>query len=508
MKSPYPEIIKHSAVYGLAHIIIRAASFLLLPLYTRYLRPADYGCMAILDLTANLLALMVGAGIAAAANRYHFEAREDAERDGVWWSAQVLAAVLPLTLIVPAWWYRDVLARLTLGPEVARGSTYLALILPTIWFGTVSEVGAAYMRARKWSGAFMTLVVSRLALNIALNVVFLVALGMGVKGILLGNLIVAGLNAAILLGTLAWDRRRFAFQAPMALKFARFGLPLTASALLVVLLNQADRYLLRLYLPLDRVGIYSLAYVIAEGVSSLLLAPFIQIWYVALYEIAKQPGAKEVYARVFQYYFYVLMLSMLGLSLAARPILGLMAARDFAAAADLVPLIGLGYVFFSLNKHFEVPALLAKRTISLLPAAIAAAVLNVVANLALIPAMGVTGAAWATLLSFAAYSAIGLWLYRRIDRYDYPLRRCGAVLLGMSATYLGYRLLEGPAVGTAWRLAIAAAVWSAWAALLFGRAAGLLLARLGGDFGGPIADRLRRMIGPRLAAEVPEAGAG
>ena len=56
----------HSAVYGLGHLASRLASVLLLPLYTSYLTPADYGVIAILDLTTAVLAILAAGGIAAA----------------------------------------------------------------------------------------------------------------------------------------------------------------------------------------------------------------------------------------------------------------------------------------------------------------------------------------------------------------------------------------------------------------------------------------------------------
>ena len=61
MKLVYRDLVKHSTVYGLAQVISRIGSLLLLPVYTSYLTPADYGCMAILDLTVGVLVLLAAA---------------------------------------------------------------------------------------------------------------------------------------------------------------------------------------------------------------------------------------------------------------------------------------------------------------------------------------------------------------------------------------------------------------------------------------------------------------
>ena len=63
---PLRDILKHSGIYAVGQILSRVASLLLLPLYTRVLTPADYGCVAILDLTAGILAVVLGSGMSAA----------------------------------------------------------------------------------------------------------------------------------------------------------------------------------------------------------------------------------------------------------------------------------------------------------------------------------------------------------------------------------------------------------------------------------------------------------
>lgn len=467
MKRVFHDLAKHSVIYSLAHIFIRAASFLLLPLYTRHLRPADYGCMAILDLTSSTIALLIGSGISAAAARYHFEARDRDEADRVWWTAWTITLVGALLILTPAWTFRASIARLMLGSSVVQGPLYFALILPTILFGSVAEIPSAYVRVRKWSVFFVGLVVARVSLNIALNVFLLVEVGLGVEAILLGNLIVGALNAVVLSGALTRDLGRFGFHRPLAEGLVRFGSPLTMTSLLLLFVHQADRYLLRLFLPLDQLGIYSLAYTLGEGVTSLLQAPFVAIWSVTMFEIARQPNAKSKYVSVFRYFFDLMLLVVLAVSLFARPILELMAARDFAGAADLIPVIGLGYVLFCTADHFKVPALLANRTMNLVPVALLTAVLNVAANLALIPLMGIQGAALATVLTFGAFSLIGLVSYRRIDRYDYPLARCLLVLLGVTMTFLVWRWGTGFDVLTEWRYPVAVVVWLIWAGVLF-----------------------------------------
>src|SRR5581483_10477517 len=104
------------------------------------------------------------------------------------------------------------------------------------------------------------------------------------------------------------------------------------------------------------------------------------------------------------YFVYALLLLMLGVSLFVKPLLGLLVAADYAPAAQLIPVICLAFVFFSLHTHFSVPAMLAKRSESLIPVFTAAAVVNIGLVLILVPRFGLPAAAWASVAGYMVFS--------------------------------------------------------------------------------------------------------
>ena len=53
-------LLKSTGLYSIAVFAGRMASFILLPIYTRYLSPADYGVMELLDLTGSVLTILIG----------------------------------------------------------------------------------------------------------------------------------------------------------------------------------------------------------------------------------------------------------------------------------------------------------------------------------------------------------------------------------------------------------------------------------------------------------------
>jgi O-antigen/teichoic acid export membrane protein len=324
----FREIVKHAAVFGVGAVLFRLASIVLLPLYTHHLQPADYAIMAILDLAVNLLAIVGSGGIASAALRSHFEGDDEGRRDRVWWTALVVALVAATIVVVPAFAFRDALARLAFGAGQPQGGYYFAIALTTLWLGSSANVIDSYFRARKASSFLVGVSLFRLVVNVALNVTFLVWLEMGVAGILWGNLLSAALAGLVVGFAFLRTRGAFRFEPALARVYWRFGWPLVIFGLFSVLMHEADRFILRVFVDLREVGIYTVAYQIGQGVNTLVIMPFVTIWSALVYEIARDPGAKQIYGRVYKHFVVGLALVMLGASLFVGPALRLLAPPE------------------------------------------------------------------------------------------------------------------------------------------------------------------------------------
>jgi O-antigen/teichoic acid export membrane protein len=249
---------------------------------------------------------------------------------------------------------------------------------------------------------------------------------------------------------------------------AHFGLPLMAVALLSLAMHQLDRYVLLAFVSLNAIGIYSLAYQIGQGVNSLVLVPFSQIWSVVVFEIARLPDAKRVFVEIFSTFVRGLLLVLLAASLGANAAVHVLAPPEYAAAADIIPVIALAYFFFSLDDHFRVPALIHKRTLTMVPVYVAAVLINLALNLLLVPSWGALGAAWASVGTFASFAAIGLVRYRYVDRIDYRLGEALRVLMATITIHVLFRvfMVDRPVLVA---LVVGAVVWAIAAAVLVRR---------------------------------------
>src|SRR5262245_59638347 len=81
---------RNAIIYGFGNVMARGVGFFLLPVYTRYLTPADYGLLALLDLTVDIAAMLFSKGLVSGVTRFYFKTSDEGERKTIVCSAWVL----------------------------------------------------------------------------------------------------------------------------------------------------------------------------------------------------------------------------------------------------------------------------------------------------------------------------------------------------------------------------------------------------------------------------------
>ncbi|MEQ9409854.1 MAG: oligosaccharide flippase family protein [Fuerstiella sp.] len=473
---PARDLLKHSSIYMVGQILTRMASVLLLPFYTHVLTPSDYGITAILDLTAALLSTFIAGGMVSAVTRHHFDGDDERHHDRVWWTGLTMVGTVCTVICLVMFVGRHTLADVTLGAEITRGAWFYTLTILTLWFTVVGMIIDAYLRALKWSGTFVAISLGRLVLNIGLNVWLLVPMKMGVEGLLIGNLTATILHTAVLMAVFVRSRGGYLLDREIGHEMFRFAAPLVFTAIASMAMHEADRYILRIWKSMDEVGVYSLAHKIGFAVNTLCLLPFTSIWHVLIYDIEKMPDSRMVFGRFFGWFTSGMGVLLLGAALIVHPLLPLLTPDAYGTAIDLISVVLLGFFAFSLSFMFEVPSLLTKKTRLMLPGSIVGLVVNIVANLLLIPALGTWGAAWAGVLTYLAFSFVILASCRTVMKIEYPWLRASFTTAGFCLTYIGLRYGCFPYVDMWSQIGLSVGVCALWAVLLFGKVALDLLA--------------------------------
>ena len=336
-------------------------------------------------------------------------------------------------------------------------SAWVVLVAADVAVGTLAFVPLSLLRIEDRPGVFSAFSAGRHTVNILLKV-GLVWAGWGVAGILWSDLAATTAFSLALLPIL-FRRARPAFSFPILAEVLRFGVPKVPHGLLIQVQNLADRKILDLFVTRGEVGLYQMGYNFGQGVKFASSA-FEPAWGPFLYAQLRMPEARTTIARVATHVFAVFVGVTLAVAVLGGDLLVLMTPKNpaFRAAAPVVPVVALAYLFHGVFLLTSVGIGIEKRARYYPVVTAAAATANIAANFALIPTLGMMGSAWATVLSYAVMAGLGFTISRRLFPIPFEGRRWLHAAAAAAALYALSRLAPAPfALRWAFELALVAA---------------------------------------------------
>jgi len=397
MSNTVKSIGRHTLIYALGSIAQRAASFLLLPLYTRYLTPKDYGTLELVGLTTDVISMLAGLGVAATVYRYYAKYEQIEDKNAVVSTAFSIMLTMFVTCVTIGITFSSGLSQLIFSDN--QHADYFIIALLALLFGVGIELPNVHLRIMQRSSLFVSISMIKLAIQICLNIYFVVFLQAGAIGVLKSTLIV-NIVMALILTTYMLRQVGFNVSTQKAKEIVTFGAPMIFWSLGSFILTFSDRFFLKAYSDLANVGIYSLSYKFGFILTTFAVVPFQQIWEPRRFEIWKQADGVEIFIKVFRYFNILLISTSLFIALFSREFVVLMAAAPFHPAYKLVPIILLAYVLQAWTSFCNFGLLQREKTGSLAKVAFFSTCIALLVNFLLIPRWGAFGAAWATVAAF------------------------------------------------------------------------------------------------------------
>lgn len=396
---PLGQLLSRAGAYSLGVVLQVAVQVAALPIVARLLAPSEYGVVATALVVMNLLSVIVDLGLSGAVARSAFPpVGTPASSRGLF----TVAAITSLAVAAAVWLAGNLWMPLL-------GSVPAAALDIAIWASAAVAVrNAAVGHLRSVSRPRQVLALSILSTAGAQVLALLVlaaAPEMGAVAYLAGFLL--GLFIAAVVGAV-WVRPGTPFSAGAGLVrwTVRFAPPTVPHQLALVFLWFGDRLLIERLLSLSAVGRYQIAYSI--GSLGLMVGMAVNnAWAPAIHEATEQE--RWTLVRSTREVLQALGACAAGAMALGGPALLVFLAPESYAPADLAPVVSLvALALVPLLSHLGAANVITDtgHTKHLGVAALAAAVVNVALNLALIPIAGLTGAAAATFMTYLALSLL------------------------------------------------------------------------------------------------------
>jgi len=413
-------LFKNISFFTFFNVINSAIPFLLLPILTTYLSPADYGLVDIFFNISLIATPIIGLSIVQSISRYYFE-----EIDLARFVTTVFVVLLSIGSIIIL-----VVSGATFFVEEFIGGfdfPPIIIVVAMIYtlFSQIAEILLVYWRVSYQTVKFGVFRIAKTATDLGLSIALIVGFGMGWEGRVLPQISVAllfGIIAIVILyrkGLL----RNLKINKEYKKEALSFSSPLVFHTLGANLIGFSDRFFILFMLGLSDVGIYSVGYQIGMVVA-LLQNSFNQAWVPFFFEKLKQ----NVYAEklrivkiTYAYFGFMLVLVLLFYFLTPY-IYEYFIGSSYESGAVIVFWILIGYAFNGMYKMLVNYLFYLKKTKLVAFCTLGLALLNLILNYFLIQLNGIEGAAQATAITFFLLFVVMFILSERMYKMPWKLK--------------------------------------------------------------------------------------
>lgn len=417
---------KHTLTFGVGGMLQQAISFVLLPVYTRYLTPADYGVLNLLMIAGLLTSMIPWAVVGPSLFRSYYDYETEEERSLAVSTGFFLSTAITGVLLLIGVLFSHPLSMLLTGDSEYAMLTAIMLLGSAL--STTNKVALVVFRAQKWSFKYTVVSTGSLFVSLGMTIYLVVFRRLNIAGVvfgsLAGNVVSAFLSLWMVRGYLRLAASRVEIR-----KMVSYGLPFIPADVISFTWNSADRLIIQAFFGPSAVGLYALAWRLGQLVSILVVQPFSLIEPAIIFSGEEDPRAKEFYARLLTYFLLVTTLVGLGVSLVANDVLRLMTSSEYWAAGHIVPWISLASVLYGARTLVSV-GLALKRQTRWFPVSLAIGLaLHLCLMFALLPVLGILGAGVSLSIGYLGMCVFRYVISQRIYSVSLEIYRLLRILI-------------------------------------------------------------------------------
>jgi O-antigen/teichoic acid export membrane protein len=442
----YKNLFKQTAIYGLATVLPRMLSFLLVRLYTGILPTAEYGEVSILLSWMVFFNVILSYGMETAFFRFY---NSESDKQNVIATTTISVFWSSIFFLFGALIFRNTLA--------AMANVDVQYITYSIWILVLDAlviVPFSKLRANQKPMVYAAIKVGNVAVNLILNLFFLLFLpkiaefnpdsflgNLYIDNFEIGYIFVSNLLASLLTfvvlspNYLSLKRN---FDTVLWKKMMRYGLPILVAGIAFAVNEHFDKILLGYLLPENiaksEVGAYSACYKL--GLFMVLFATAFRLGIEPFFfSHSNNENAPQTYAVITKYFVILGSLILLGVIVFADILkLILLDNQSYWEAMKVVPLIILANFFLGIYNNLSVWYKLTDKTIIGAYISIVGAIVTLVLNYLLIPKYSYYGSAIATISAYGSMMFISYILGNKYYPIPYDMEKIGAYL-GISIAF-------------------------------------------------------------------------
>ena len=439
-------LFKQTFIYGLATVLPRMLSFLLVPLYTTQgvlSSVAEYGKVSIIFSWFVIFNVILAYGMETAF--FRFFNKED-DQNKVIGTSTIALIVSSFGFFILAFMLKNQIASL-----IDIKAVYISLVIWILLLDALVIIPFSWLRANGKSITYAIVKILNVAINLGLNIFFLLYLKKWATGsalfnfiylpnfeinyIFISNLVASAVTLVLMLHF--YFKIKYTFDSNLFKRMMRYAIPVLIAGIAFSINETFDRILLDYLLPPDvaetKVGMYSACYKIAVFMTLFATAYRLGI-EPYFFSHAKTENPQKNYARILEFFVAtgsIMVLAVVVFADVLKPFI--VRSEAYWEAMWVVPFILIANFCLGIYHNLSVWYKITDRTKFGAYISVFGALLTLGLNFWLIPIIDYRGSAIATLVAYASMMVASYYYGQKYYPIPYNLKKMSLYLLMSSA---------------------------------------------------------------------------
>ena len=428
--NPLKKLFQQTAIYGLATVLPRMFSFILVPLYTSVMATELYGEVNIIFAWFAIFNVFLAYGMETAFFRFYHKADDE--------NVVISTSLISILVTTAFFAFMALLFRYSLADQLGMETKYLWYVVIILSLDALVIIPFAWLRATEKPMRYAIIKISNVALNLGLNVFFLLILPVIAKDngndffgwmyrpnfeisyILISNLIASGITLLLMLPL--YLKGNYVFDSHLWKRMMGYAWPVLIAGVAFTINEVFDKIMLENLLPEDvadsEIGKYSACYKL--GLFMTLFGTAFRMGIEPFFfSHADTENPQRAYAQITNYFVVLGSIILLAVVVFAD-VLKVIIVQDQAywEAMEIVPLIVLASFFLGIYHNLSVWYKVTDKTRYGAFISTIGAVITIGINYFFIPSIGYMASACATVSAYGTMMVLSYYLGK--SRYPVP----------------------------------------------------------------------------------------
>ncbi len=407
--SKYSKLAQNTSIFFIANFGSKILTFLLVRFYTELVSPEEYGVIDLLNTITGLAFPIVTLCVTEAVLRFSIDEKDN--RGKILTNGLMVAMVgnLLFVLSAPVFLRIDVFSENVIWIYLLTITTSLQAI--------VSHFSRGIGKTKLFAAAGLL----HTALQIGLNILLLLVFSLGIKGYFIASVLANTITSVVVFVSGGLHKYIVRNVDKKYLKMMLiYAMPLIPNSVFWWIMQFADRYVITYMMSASANGLYAVANKIPTIITT-ISGIFFQAWQISSVEEASSDSKHHFYTNVFTALSTVLILATSFIMVVLQPVYRVLTEESYYISWTCTPFLLCAMVYSCYSSFLGTNYVAMKKTTGVFLTTVVGAVANVVMNIALLPVMGLEGAALATLLTFVITWICRIFGTRRFVDIKYPV---------------------------------------------------------------------------------------